>query len=60
MNGWDHALRKLEFDKVRQRVVRYGSSDPGRELLARMTVLVSHREVREALAKVTEMKRLLE
>jgi DNA mismatch repair protein MutS2 len=60
MNGWDHALRKLEFDKVRQRVVRYASSDPGRESLGGMTVLVSHREIREALAKVTEMKRLLE
>jgi DNA mismatch repair protein MutS2 len=60
MNGWDHALRKLEFDKVRQRVIRYASSDPGRESLGRMTILVSHREIREALSKVTEMKRLLE
>ena len=60
MNGWDNAIRKLEFDKVRQRVLRYASSDPGRDLVARMTVLVSHREIREALCKVTEMKRLLE
>jgi len=60
MNGWDNALRKLEFDKVRQRVLRYASSDPGRDLVGRMTVLVSHREIREALCKVTEMKRLLE
>jgi DNA mismatch repair protein MutS2 len=60
MNGWDHALRKLEFDKVRERVLRYASSDPGRESLQHLSVLVSSREIREALAKVTEMKRLLE
>jgi len=60
MNGWDHALRKLEFDKVRQRVLRYATSDPGREPLRSMTVMVSPREVREELARVTEIKRLLE
>jgi DNA mismatch repair protein MutS2 len=60
MNGWDHALLKLEFDKVRQRVLRYASSDPGRQLIRDMNVLVSPREIREALSEVTEMKRLLE
>ena len=60
MNGWENALRKLEFDKVRQRVLRYASSDPGRESLRTMTILVSPREIREALARVTEMKRMLE
>ncbi|HTY57167.1 MAG TPA: endonuclease MutS2 [Bacteroidota bacterium] len=60
MSGWDLALRKLEFDKVRQRVLRYASSDPGRELLRGMSVMASAREIREALARVTEMKRLLE
>ena len=60
MNGWDHALRKLEFDKVRQRVLRYAGSDPGRESLRTMTVMISPREIREELARVTETKRLLE
>ncbi len=60
MNGWDHALRKLEFDKVRQRVLRYAGSDPGRESLRTMSVMVSPREIREELARVTEIKRLLE
>jgi DNA mismatch repair protein MutS2 len=60
MSGWDLALRKLEFDKVRQRVLRYASSDPGRDLLRGMTVMPSARDIRESLSRVTEMKRLLE
>jgi DNA mismatch repair protein MutS2 len=60
MNGWDNALRKLEFDKVRQRVLRYAASEPGGESLRRMNVMISARDIREALSMVTEMKRLLE
>ncbi len=60
MSGWDQALRKLEFDKVLQRVLRYASSDPGRDVLRAMKVMTTMRDVRAALSRVTEMKRLLE
>jgi DNA mismatch repair protein MutS2 len=60
MNGWDQALAKLEFEKVRQRVLRYASSDPGRERLATLGVLASGREIRDELATVSEVKRLIE
>ena len=60
MSSWDQSLAKLEFDKVRQRVVRYASSDPGRETVARMRIMTSLRDIREELAMVSEVKRLLE
>ena len=60
MSRWENALRKLEFDKVRQRVLRYAGSEPGRESLARMSVLVSRADIAAMLARVSEMKRLLE
>ncbi|HTO93320.1 MAG TPA: endonuclease MutS2 [Bacteroidota bacterium] len=60
MSMWENALRKLEFDKVRQRVLRYASSEPGRESLASMGVMATRGDIVVALAQVTEMKRLLE
>jgi len=60
MSSWDQPLAKLEFEKVRQRVLRYASSDPGRETLSRMRVQTSLRDIQGTLAMVSEMKRLLE
>ncbi|HUI08798.1 MAG TPA: endonuclease MutS2 [Bacteroidota bacterium] len=60
MSRWENALRKLEFDKVRQRLLRYAGSDPGRASLASMSVMTSRADIAGALARVSEMKRLLE
>jgi DNA mismatch repair protein MutS2 len=60
MSIWDQPLAKLEFEKVRHRVLRYASSDPGRESLARMRILTSLTDIRNTQAMVSEMKRLLE
>lgn len=60
MSNWDQPLAKLEFEKVRQRVMRYASSEPGREALGRMRVQTSLPDIRNTLAMVSEMKRLLE
>ena len=38
MTPFDNALEKLEFEKIRQRIVRYAVSDPGRELLSVLDV----------------------
>ena len=60
MTGWDQALTKLEFEKVCQRVLRYASSDPGREHIRALGVLRSVGEIRDELARVSEVKRLIE
>ena len=31
MTSFESALEKLEFDKIRQRILRYAASDPGGE-----------------------------
>jgi DNA mismatch repair protein MutS2 len=56
----NHTLEKLEFDKIRQRVVRYAASDAGRQSAAAMAPSFSASEVRAELSKVSELKRLLE
>jgi DNA mismatch repair protein MutS2 len=60
MNSLDAALAKLEFEKVRSRVLRYAASDPGREKLQELRILHSEHDIRRELARVSEMKRLLE
>ena len=60
MSSWEQSASKLEFDKVRQRIVRYASSEPGRRLLAGLDIMTFPGEIREELAKVSEVKRLLE
>jgi len=60
MNQFSAALSKLEFDTVLHRVIRYAQSDPGRDLLATLSVSTSLDEIRRRLGEVTEMKRLLE
>jgi len=60
MSEFKHALEKLEFDKVRERVSRYAASEVGRELIDQMTVMTSAEAIRGELSRVTEFKRLLE
>ena len=57
---FDQAAAKLDFDKIRQRILRYVSSDPVRELVRNLTVSSSLDDIRRDLATVSEMKRLLE
>ncbi len=57
---FEDALIKLEFDRVRQRVVRYAASESGIELLRAQPIMTSHAQIRSELAAVSEMKRLLE
>jgi DNA mismatch repair protein MutS2 len=60
MTSLENALSKLEFEKVRNRVLRYASSDPGREKLEQLQVMFNVHDIRGELARVSEMKRLLE
>lgn len=60
MSSFDQAIAKLEFDKVRERILRYASSEPGREALRGLKVMISLRDIRVELARVSEMKKLLE
>ena len=60
MSNFNTSLAKLEFETIRQRVVRYASSEPGREVLQQLQVSTSARDIRQELARVSELKRLLE
>jgi len=60
MSSFGPAIAKLEFEKIRERVLRYASSDPGRDRIRAITVMTSPSEIREELARVSETKRLLE
>ncbi|MBX2993106.1 MAG: endonuclease MutS2 [Bacteroidetes bacterium] len=60
MGHFDQALEKLEFDKILKRILRYASSDPGRDLVSRITLLTSLEQVRCELQRVNELKKLLE
>ena len=55
-----HCIEKLEFDKVRQRVQRYATSDPGRTLLQSLAPSTSFTDIQHELTRVSELKRLLE
>jgi DNA mismatch repair protein MutS2 len=57
---FEDALVKLEFDRVRQRVIRYAASELGIELLRSLQIMTSVAGIRGELAAVSEMKRLLE
>jgi DNA mismatch repair protein MutS2 len=58
--GFDIPLAKLEFETVRQRVMRYAVSEPGRDLLRSLPISTSLAHIRSELARVSETKRLLE
>jgi DNA mismatch repair protein MutS2 len=60
MISWEQAAPKLEFEKVRQRLLRYAASAPGRDLLERLPVRTSLASIQAEQDKVSEMKRLLE
>jgi DNA mismatch repair protein MutS2 len=60
MSSFIPALAKLEFERIRQRVLRYASSDPGREFLSEIGILDSVTAIRMELDRVSESKRLLE
>ncbi|MBM2841523.1 MAG: mutS2 [Bacteroidetes bacterium] len=57
---FDHAAVKLEFDKVLQRVQRYATSEPGKELLSGTTFSISASEIKNELSCVSEVKSLIE
>lgn len=59
MGGFEVALQKLEFERIKQRVVQYSASDPGKELLQQLNVSNNLSEIRSELSRVTEMKRLI-
>lgn len=60
MGRFDQALEKLEFDKILKKIIRYASSEPGRDLVAKITVLTSLETIRRELQRVNELKNLLE
>lgn len=57
---WLNAIDKLEFDKVRQRIMRYASSEPGRQYLRQIFPSISLEEIERNLRKVSEFKYVLE
>jgi DNA mismatch repair protein MutS2 len=57
--AFEHVLSKLELDRVLQRVIRYATSEPGAEQLQQVTISTSAASIREDLARVTEMRRML-
>ncbi len=60
MDSWTSAIEKLEFEKVRQRVLRYTSSVPGKEFLQNSIISTSLDDIRLNLQRVSELKKLLE
>lgn len=59
MDGFAAALAKLEFEKIRARLLFHAASEPGRVLLAEIAPSVSLPRIREEQTRVTELKRLL-
>lgn len=60
MLQFSHALEKLEFDRIRQRLLHYAYSEPGKELLRAISVSTSLAEITLELRRVSELKNLLE
>ena len=60
MNNFQNALDKLEFEKVRQRIMWYASSEPGRDELRSFSISISLDDVKLKLMHVSELKRLFE
>ncbi|TAK62990.1 MAG: endonuclease MutS2, partial [Bacteroidetes bacterium] len=55
-----NSFTKLEFEKVKAHILRYTSSEIGRELVEKLTPSETISEVRANLSFVSEMKKLLE
>ncbi len=60
METFQHAVEKLEFEKVRQRVIKYISSEIGRNHLECLAISTSLEDIKHNLALVSELKKLLE
>ncbi len=60
MSSWQAAIAKLEFDRIRERVLRHTVSEPGSEIIRSLRPETDIAVVRLSLQRVTEMKRLLE
>jgi DNA mismatch repair protein MutS2 len=60
MTGFHTAVEKLELDKVRERILRYAVSEPGRELLTSLEVMTDPDDIKIRLSEVSQMKQLLE
>lgn len=56
----ESAAVKLELEKVKQRVIRYAVSDPGRDLLNHLGPSTSSADISAELSRVTEVKQLVE
>ncbi len=57
-SNW-HALRVLEYDRIREILVSYAVSAPGKECTRKMAPLRSPAEIRKRLAETEEMRALL-
>jgi DNA mismatch repair protein MutS2 len=57
---FEHAAAKLEFEKVLQRVQRYATSEPGREVLSQLSFSSSVSAIRNELSCISEVKNLIE
>jgi len=60
MTAFDTACAKLEFERVKQRIIRYAAADPGRDVLQSLEISTSLDGIRREVAKVSEAKLLLE
>ncbi|MBI5474332.1 MAG: endonuclease MutS2 [Ignavibacteriae bacterium] len=60
MDRFQHAIEKLEFEKVRQRVCKYAASEIGRSFLESARISTSLNVVQHNLVLVSELKHLLE
>ncbi|MCZ6777231.1 MAG: endonuclease MutS2 [Ignavibacteria bacterium] len=60
MMSFDQCSSKLEFDKVRERLLRYTSSDPGREVIQAISFSTSLSEIQNELSRVSEFKQMVE
>lgn len=52
-------LKRLEFDRVKERLAGYAASEPGRELALNLSPLGDIDEITEALARVSEGREIL-
>ncbi len=59
MSDFSIAIRKLEFDKVLERLQQLVSSEPARERAARVTPMTNAQQILAELQRVSEAKELL-
>lgn len=60
MGNFQNACNKLEFEIIRQRIIRYASSQPGIDHLMKMGISNSLQLIQHELACVSQLKRLIE